>query len=166
MACTEFKKIISKCVSHTHIHTLARTHPLTQSLPLSCSGFIYYLVKRSKIQNGKKCHLLKPGLKATDINNKSTFVWLLYYTYSRVHPVSTLIVFYTEDEEKNNNNNNIENSKNKQHVLEKEVKTPVCGFFLRQSSLEARSPLLTSASRVCAWCFLQGVLCAAGWYEC
>lgn len=30
-----------------------------------------------------------PGLKATNINNKSTFVWLLHYTASRVHPVST-----------------------------------------------------------------------------
>lgn len=48
----------------------------------------------------KKVSPPKPGLKATDINNKSTFVWLLYYTSSRVYPVSTLIVFDTEDEEK------------------------------------------------------------------
>lgn len=60
------------------------------ALPLSRSGFINYAVKQTKnTEQLKKVSTPIPGLKATNINKKSTNVWLLHYTASRVHPVST-----------------------------------------------------------------------------
>lgn len=73
-----------------------------------------------------------PGLKATYINNKSTFVWLLHYTASRVHPVSTFPYLILKMRTKNNNDNNIDNSKEKQQLAVKRgvktegMKTCVC----------------------------------------
>lgn len=94
-----------------------------------------------------------PGLKATNINNKSTFIWLLHYTASRVHPVSTFpyLIRKIRTTSKQNNDNNIDKSKGKRQlavergVKTEGMKTPVCVcLFLHQSSLEACSPSLRS----------------------
>lgn len=110
--------IANASVSHNH------------TLPLSCSGFINYAVKQTE---RLKVSSPIPGLKATNINNKSTFVWLLHYTASRVHPVSTFPYLILKMRTKNNNNgNNIDNSKEKRQlavergVKTEGMKTPVC----------------------------------------
>ena len=92
-----------------------------------------------------------PGLKAKNINNKSTFIWLLHYTASRVYPVSTFpyLILKMRKKIKEHNENNTNNSKEKRQlergVKTEGLKTPACVcvrlvvLLLQQSSLEACS---------------------------
>lgn len=101
------------------------------------------------------------GLKATNINNKkSTFVWLLHYTASRVHPVSTFPHLILKMRQTiNNNDNNIKNCKEEQ-FLWREVKTEgtklvcecVCECLVSSPSELMRSSLALLNGRVTCLC--------------
>lgn len=101
-----------------------------------------------------------PGLKAKNINNKSTFIWLLHYTASRVYPVSTFPYLILKMRTKNNDENNIDNSKEKwQLAVERGVKTEglknscvcVCVFGYVVSPSELSGSLLAPVER-CVTC--------------
>lgn len=136
-----------------------------RALPLSRSGFINYAVKQTKnTEQLQKVSTPIPGLKATNINKKSTNVWLLHYTASRVHPVSTFPYLILKVRTKKTTTTRTTLITVKRSTAFCGVRSEnrgdenscvcVCvfGCFLHQSSLEACAPLLKGVLHVTCLC--------------